>query len=122
MVAVEGETRANTRVRKSQAWCCAIRNTWANRNVICIMRRALRSPETGKPLCPYQGLAEAFGYPDRRNLPNFWQEFQPSVADFEAYLRRQRKVKAEVGEALGAELAHDRLADKEALARGSTPG
>jgi hypothetical protein len=56
------------------------------------------------------------GSTDRRNLPNFWQEFQHGVEDFEAYLQRKRKVNAEVVEALVAELAHDLLAAKEALA------
>jgi hypothetical protein len=117
MAYLEVETREDPLVMKSQAFCCEIRDTWANRKVVVIIFRALRSPETGKPLFTYHCLAEAFGYPDRRNLHNFWQEFQHGGEDFEAYLRRRRKVNAEVVEALVSEVAHDLLADKETLAR-----
>jgi transposase-like protein len=85
--------------------------------VLFIILRVLRSPETGKPLFSYQCIADAFGYADRRNIHNFWQEFQQCAEDFASYLRRKRKVTAEVVEALVAELSHDLLADKEALAR-----
>lgn len=118
MAYLEVATRENTLVIKSHAFCCDIRDTWANRKVVFVILRTLRNPETGKPLFTYQGLAEALGYADRRNRHNFWQEFQHRVEDFEAYLRRQRKVNVEVVEALVAELAHDLLADKEAFARG----
>lgn len=111
------ETRENTLVIKSQAFCCDIRDTWSNRKVLFIILRTLCSPETGNPLFTYQCLAEAFGYADRRNIHNFWQEFQRCLEDFECYLRRKRKVDGEVVDAVVAELAHDLLADKEALTR-----
>jgi transposase-like protein len=117
MAYLEVETKENTLVIKSQVFCYEIRDTWVNRKVVFILLRILRNPETGKPLFTYQCIAEAFGYADRRNIHNFWQEFQHSVEDFASYLRRKRKVTAEVVEALVAALSHDLLADKEALAR-----
>ena len=112
------EPRETTLVIKSQVFCCEIRDTWVNRKVLFSILRMLRSPETGNPLFRYQCIADAFGYTDRRNIHNFWQEFQQCAEDFASYLRRKRKVTAEVVEALVAELSHDLLATKEALARG----
>jgi transposase-like protein len=117
MAYLEVETRENTLVMKSQVFCCEIRDTWANRKVLFIILRLLRSPETGKALFTYQCIADAFGYADRRNIHNFWQEFQQCVEDFESYLRRKRKVTAEVVTALQVALSHDLLAAKESLAR-----
>jgi len=56
---------------RSQAFWCEFWDTWANRKVLFVVLRALRSPETGKPLVTYQELADSFGYPDRRNVQNF---------------------------------------------------
>jgi len=81
-------------VIRSQAFWCEFLDTWANRKILFGVLRALRSPETGKPLVTYQELAEGFAYPDRRNIHNFLQEFQACEADFEQYLRRKRKVDA----------------------------
>jgi hypothetical protein len=60
-------------------------DTWANRKGLFVVLRALRSPETGKPLVTYQELAEGVAYPDRRKIHHFLQEFQACAADFEQY-------------------------------------
>lgn len=117
MAYLEVETQGDTLVIKSQVFCCEIRDTWVNRKVVFILLRMLHSPETGKPLFSYQCIADAFGYADRRNIHNFWQEFQQCAEDFASYLRRKRKVTAEVVGALVLELSHDLLATREALAR-----
>jgi len=79
---------------RSQAFWWAFLDPWATRKGLCIGLRALRSPETGNPLVTYQALAEGCAYPDRRNVQNYWPEFEACEADFEAYLRRKRNVDA----------------------------
>lgn len=91
-------------VLRSQAFWCEFVDTWANRKVLFVMLRAFRSRETGRPLVTYQEVANGFGYPDRRNIHNFLQEFQACEADFEQYLRRKRKVDATVVAAVQEEL------------------
>jgi hypothetical protein len=75
----------------------------------------VRSPETGKPLVTYQELAESVGYPDRRNVQNFLQEFEACEEDLTSYLRRKRKVDAEVVAAVTAEVRQAPLASESAL-------
>jgi transposase-like protein len=96
MAQVHIQCHNNRVVIRSQAFWGEFLDTWANRKVLFVVLRALRSPETGKPLVTYQELAEGFAYPDRRNIHNFLQEFQACAADFEQYLRRKRKVDAAV--------------------------
>jgi transposase-like protein len=101
---------------RSQAFWCEFLDTWANRKVLFVIVRALRSPETGKPLVTYQELAEGFAYSDRRNVQNFWQEFEACEADFEAYLRRKRKVDVAVVAAVTEEVRQAPL-ESEAVLR-----
>ncbi len=56
---------------RSQAFCCDVHDTWANRKVLFVLLRALCSPKTGKPLFSYQTIAEAFQYKARQNINNF---------------------------------------------------
>jgi hypothetical protein len=70
----------NRVVIRRQALWCEFLDPWANRKVLFGVLRALRVPETGKPLVTYQDLAEGFAYPDRRNIHNFLQEFQACEA------------------------------------------
>jgi transposase-like protein len=100
---------------RSQAFWGEFWDTWANRKVLFVVLRALRSPETGKPLVTYQELAESFGYPDRRNVQNFLQEFEACEEDFTSYLRRKRKVDAAVVAAVTAEVRQAPLASESAL-------
>jgi hypothetical protein len=100
---------------RSQAFWCEFSDTWANRKGLFVVLRALRSPETGHPLVSYQTLADGFGYADRGNIHNFLQEFQACEEDFEAYLRRKRKVDAPVVAAVTEEVRQAPLASEPVL-------
>ena len=70
-------------------------DTWSNRRGLMIMLRCLRTA-TGRPLVTYEQLAAGLGYADRRNVHNFWMEFEACGSDLEAFLVRRKKVDTEV--------------------------
>ncbi|RPJ36660.1 MAG: DDE domain-containing protein [Planctomycetaceae bacterium] len=70
-------------------------DTWANRRGAMIVLRGLRRRD-GWPLVTYEHLAHALGYADRRNVHNFWAEFEACGADLAAFFQRRKKVDAEV--------------------------
>ncbi len=70
-------------------------DTWANRRGIMILLRCLRAPD-GRPLVTSEQIAQALGSADRRNVHNFWAEFEASDADLAVFLQRRKKVDAEV--------------------------
>jgi len=100
MAYVDVVRQDNRVVIRSQDFCLTFNDTWPNQKVLVIVLRALRSPETGKPLFTYQQLADGFGYQHRQNIQNFWQEFEQRGADFLAYLQRTRKVDQSVVDAV----------------------
>ena len=70
-------------------------DTWANRRSLMIVLRCLRKAD-GRPLVSFEQLAEKMGYADRRNVHNYWMEFESCGGDLEAFLVRRKKVDAEV--------------------------
>ncbi len=70
-------------------------DTWSNRRGLMMMLRCLRTPE-GRPLMTYERIAEEMDYADRRNVHNYWMEFESCGGDLEAFLVRRKKVDAEV--------------------------
>jgi transposase-like protein len=70
-------------------------DTWANRRGAMILLRGLRRRD-GWPLVTYEHLAHALGYADRRNVHNFWAEFEACGADLAAFFQRRKKVDAAV--------------------------
>ena len=70
-------------------------DSWANRRGVMIFLRCLRDAE-GHPLLTYERIAQMLGYPDRRNVHNFWMEFVACGEDLEAFLGRRKKVDAQV--------------------------
>ena len=70
-------------------------DTWANRRGAMILLRGLHQRD-GRPLVTYEYLAQALGYADRRNVHNFWAEFEASGSDLAAFMQRRKKVDAEV--------------------------
>ena len=70
-------------------------DTWANRRSLMIVLRCLRAA-TGRPLVSFEQLAEKMDYADRRNVHNYWMEFEACGGDLEAFLVRRKKVDAEV--------------------------
>ena len=70
-------------------------DSWANRRGLMVFLRCLRSPE-GRPLMTLEQIAGQLGYADRRNVHNFWMEFQACGEDLDAFLSRRKKVDGEV--------------------------
>ena len=70
-------------------------DTPANRRGAMILLRGLHRRD-GWPLVTYEHLAQELGYADRRNVHNFWAEFEACGSDLAAFLRRRKKVDAEV--------------------------
>jgi len=68
--------------------------TGANRRGLMIVLRCLRTAE-GRPLVTYERLAEELDYADRRNVHNYWMDFESCGSDLEAFLVRRKKVDAE---------------------------
>jgi len=60
-------------------------DSFANRRGLMVFLRCLRSPD-GRPLMTYEGIAKEFGYPDRRNVHNFWMAYLSCGEDLGAYL------------------------------------
>jgi transposase-like protein len=70
-------------------------DTPANRRGAMIVLRGVHRRD-GWPLVTYEHLAQQLGYADRRNVHNFWAEFEACGSDLAAFLLRRKKVDAEV--------------------------
>ncbi len=77
-------------------------NSQSNKKACMIMLRSLKEPQSDTPLFTYQNIADAFGYPDRRNVHNYWSEFESCGGDLLNFLNRKRKVDTTVINAVGA--------------------
>ncbi len=86
-----------------------------NTKSLSIFLRACCHPETGKPLCTYQQLADALGYKDRQDTNNFWRQFEASGKQFRDVLQRKMKVDDTVVDAVKAEVRQDLLASASTL-------
>jgi hypothetical protein len=51
-------------------------NTVSNRKGMSVFLRSLYEEKTGKPVMSLPELSKQLGYKDRRNIHNFWAEFQ----------------------------------------------
>lgn len=74
---------------------CALPATGANRRGAMSLLRGLHRRD-GWPLVPYEPLAHALGYADRRNVPNCWAEFEACGRDRAAFFQRRQKGDAAV--------------------------
>jgi transposase-like protein len=90
---------------KASQWNLQIADTKSNRKVLMVLLRSLRNPVTDKPLFTFKVIADAFGYSDRRNVNNYWRDFERCGQDILNYIRRKRKVDESVIEAVKSELA-----------------
>jgi transposase-like protein len=88
MAHLEIEIHDNLMAIRSQAFYWEFPDVGKNKKAILALLRAVRSPETGKPLFTYQELADAFGYKARQNVENFVAEFHASGDDFAQFLSR----------------------------------
>lgn len=62
--------------------------TAANIKLIIVFLRLLIGKK-GSRLCTFQDIASFFGYADRRNVNNFWREFEQHNFDILAFLNRK---------------------------------
>ncbi len=98
----------NNRLRiETQVGIWELGDNWENKKVLFIILRSYRDLRTGKPLFTFQEIADAFGYGDRRNIDNYWREFEKCGENFLDYLNRKRKVDRIVVAAVEGELKAD---------------
>jgi transposase-like protein len=86
-----------------------------NRKSLSIFLRAWCDPATGKPVFTYQQIADALGYGDRRDVHNFWRQFDDCGRQFRDFLHRKMKVDDTVVEAVKDELRKDLLISAPAI-------
>ena len=65
----------------------------ANRKVLSIVGRELKSVETGETVLTFQEIADHLGYADRRNVQNFHREFRESGEEMQQFLSRKQSKK-----------------------------
>jgi len=90
---------------KTPQWNFQIADTKSNRKVLMVILRSLQNPRTDRPLFTFKKIADAFGYPDRRNVNNYWRDFEQCGQDILNYIHRKRKVDKNVVQAVQSELA-----------------
>jgi transposase-like protein len=90
----------NSYLIMSQGFYLHFPKTPANKKVLCLLLRALRSPETGKTFFRHEQIANAFGYKSRQNTQNFEQELKKCGGDLLNYLQHKRKVDTSVVQAV----------------------
>lgn len=89
MIEVKINTETGTiQVMLAQGNYLEVVDTWNNRKLLMILLRLLKGAD-GKPLMTFEEIAKALGYADRRNVNNFFREFQQCGMDFLEYLRRK---------------------------------
>ncbi len=89
-------------------------DTWNNRRLMMVLLRLLAGAD-GKPLMTFAEIAQAFGYPDRRNVNNFWRAFEQSGCDFLDYLKRKYKIDERVRDGIVEVFLEDLFASVEAV-------
>jgi transposase-like protein len=85
---------------RSQGFYLHFPKTPANKKVLCLLLRAIRSSQTDKAFFTHQQIANAFGYTSRQNTQNFEQEFKKCGGDLLGYLQHKRKVDSSVVQAV----------------------
>lgn len=98
------EEKDSTFVIRTPSGSWEFANDATNKKLSLIFLRAWQDDQTGKPLYTFQAIAEAFGYEDRRNVNNYWREFEASEGQFARFFLRKRKVDQAVVAAVEQEL------------------
>lgn len=104
MAYLEVENRESTLVVKTGLGAMELSNDQVNKKLCLIFLRMWTDLESGKAIYTYQQIADAFGYADRRNVHNFWQEFMECEGKFLDFLLRKRKVDSTVVDAVSEQL------------------
>jgi transposase-like protein len=99
-MALAVDYREKTFVIKTLYGNCELTLEDSNKKLCLIFLRLLKDPITGKSIYTFQEIADAFGYADRRNVHNYWQEFCSCEGKFLDFLLRKRKVDLAVVEAV----------------------
>ncbi len=86
-----------------------------NKKRVSIFLCAWCDPQSGKPLCTYQHIADALGYKARQDPDNFWRAFKACGKQFRDVLQRKMKVDDRVVDAVTEELRKDLLASAPTL-------
>lgn len=63
-------------------------NTKANYRFLIVFLRMLFTLD-GSQFCTFHKIAQLMGYADRRNVNNFWREFEQQGSDIQAFLNRK---------------------------------
>ena len=66
----------------------SLAKTNANIKLIIVFLRLLLAKD-GSAICTFSQIARLFGYSDRRNVNNYWREFQQHNSDFLSFLSRK---------------------------------
>ena len=89
----------------------------ANRKTVVVLLRWLRHSREGRPLFTHQELAAILKSGNRQAASEHAEQFRACGEDFEAFIRRKRKVDEAVVEAVFSELRCDPLCSCEVLRR-----
>ena len=92
-------------------------DTEANRKTVVVLLRWLRQGREGHPLFTHQELALILKSDNRQAASEHAEQFRACGEDFEAFIRRKRKVDEAVVEAVFSELTCDPLCSCEVLGR-----
>lgn len=112
MAFLQGEHTETTVMIRTEFGCWEFLNDQDNQNkkASIVFLRSWRVPETGKPLFTYQQIADALAYKDRRDVNNYWREFEARGGTMLGFLTRKRKVDVTVVDAVAEEVGRDILA------------
>src|SRR5713226_5719073 len=97
---------ATIQVQLGESGCLTLADTWNNRRLLMVLLRLVGNAQ-GKPALTFEAIAQAFGYADRRNVNNFWREYEQSGGDCLAYLQRQCKIDERIRTAIGEVFLED---------------
>jgi transposase-like protein len=97
---------ATIQVQLGESGCLTLADTWNNRRLLMVLLRLVGNAQ-GKPALTFAEIAQAFGYRDRRNVNNFWREYEQSGGDCLAYLQRQYKIDERIRTAIGEVFLED---------------
>ena len=104
MNSLNTEYHANQITVKAPQWQLTIGDTQTNRKILMVFLRSLQDSATKKHLFTFKVIADAFNYPDRRNVNNYWRAFERCGRDMFKYILRKRKVDQSVVQAVQSEL------------------
>jgi hypothetical protein len=105
MTYIDAEYQDNQITVKTAYWQLQLADSQANRKILMVILRGLKFPGTDKHVFTFKEIADALiNYRDRRNVNNYWREFEQCEKNIPDYIHRKRKVDQKVIQAVQAEL------------------